>query len=312
MTDLGPFGRDLLYFVEIAKAVVAGLPPYSVFGSYYPPLTTLLLAPLAFLPTVPLYLCWTLANLGFLVHLCRGRRALAWAAFTPVLFTVFMGNMDLAAVWIAQWLARKDWKSVAAAVLITLKPQMAFILLPYWLVKWLRTDRGRLAWFGAVLITAHALPLLFRPTIFTEWIAALSAYGTNPDNGAAPGLFALGLNPATFALAAAIISIAILTGREVVARGALFLCLPAGHTYDAATLTLMAPAWLLVPASWVGLLAGPTTGGAAWLLLPAVVVVWNLWNRKRISAWLAPIRLKIYTSADVAYAKFWSLYGKIG
>jgi hypothetical protein len=281
MTDLGPFGRDLLYFIEIAKGVVAGLPPYSTFGSYYPPLTTLLLAPLAFLPTVPTYLAWTLANLAFLVHLGRGRRALAWAAFTPVLFTVFMGNMDLAAVWIAQWLNRKDWKSVAAAVIITLKPQMAFILLPYWLLKWLRTDRVRLAWFAAISITAHALPLLFRPTIFSEWIAAVSTYGTNPDNVAPPGLFAHGLNPITLALAAAIIGLALLTGREAVARGALFFCLPAGHTYDAATLTMTAPAWLLVPASWIGLLLGPRTGGAAWLLLPAVVVGWSLMQARR-------------------------------
>lgn len=124
MTFLDQFGRDLLYFIAIAKGVVAGAPPYSTFGSYYPPLTTLLLAPLAFLPALPTYFAWTLANLAFLVHLGRGRRAVAWAAFTPVLFTVFMGNMDLAAVWLAQWLDRKDWKSIAAAVLITLKPQL--------------------------------------------------------------------------------------------------------------------------------------------------------------------------------------------
>lgn len=48
----------------------------------------------------------------------------------------------------------------------------------------------------------------------------------------------------------------------------------------AATLTMTAPAWLLVPASWVGLLAGPTTGGAAWLLLPAVVIGWSLLSRE--------------------------------
>lgn len=287
--SLGPFGRDLLYFIEIAKGVVAGLPPYSVFGSYYPPLTTLLLAPLAFLPTVPLYLVWTLTNLAFLVHLARGRRALAWAAFTPVLFTVFMGNMDLAAVWVAQWLNRKDWKSVAAAVAITLKPQMAFILLPYWLVKWLRTDRPRLAWFAAISITAHALPLLFRPTIFAEWIAAVSTYGTNPDNVAPPGLFALGLNPLTLALAAALIGLAILTGKEAIARATLFFCLPAGHTYDAATLTMTAPAWLLVPASWFGILAGPTTGGLSWLTVPAVVIGWSLVSRGRTRVRLAPV-----------------------
>lgn len=310
MTFLDQFGRDLIYFIAIAKGMVSGAPPYSIFGSYYPPLTTLLMAPLAFLPALPTYLAWTLANLAFLVHLGRGRRAVAWAPFTPVLFTVFMGNMDLAAVWLAQWLDRKDWKSIAAALLITLKPQMAFILLPYWLVKWLRTDRVRLAWFAAISFTAHAIPILFRPTIYSEWIAAVSTYGTNPDNVAPPGLFALGLHPFTLALAAGIIGLAILTGREAVARAALFFCLPAGHTYDAATLTMMAPAWLLVPASWIGLIAGPATGGLSWLLLPAVVVAWGLISRKRLSAWLSPIRLTIHTSVDVAYAKFWALYGK--
>jgi hypothetical protein len=278
---LDTFGRDLLYYINTAKGIVAGLPPYATYGSYYPPLTTLLMVPLAFLPQVPLYFAWVLANLAMLVHLARGRRALAWAAFTPFLFTVVMGNMDFALVWIAQWLNRKDWKSVAAAVAITLKPQVAFVLLPYFLWKWLRTDRRKLAWFAGLAGAAHAAPLLLRPTILAEWVAAAASYGANSDNVATPGLFSFGLNPLTISLAVGIVLLALLSGREFVLRSALFFCLPAGHTYDAATLTMTAPAILLVPVSWIGLLLGPYTNGMSWFLLPAIVAGWNLLQRER-------------------------------
>lgn len=292
---LGLFGRDLLYYIDIGKGVLAGT-PYATFGSYYPPATTLLFGLIAWLPGVPAYFAWVLVNLAMLVHLFRGRRALAWVGFFPFLHMVVNGNLDFMLVWVAQWLGRRDWKSVAAALALTLKPQLAFIILPYWLVKWARTNRPKFVRFGVLAAVLHLSPLLVRPTILSEWVAAVRSYGANADNTEVPSIFAVShARPDLgwlMALAAGLIIAAVLLSArsdERFARAGMALCLPAGHTYDLVALMDTAPAWLLVPLSWIAAWLGPYTGSLSFLALPLAAIAYRLINR-----WLVDRRWQAY------------------
>lgn len=298
---LGLFGRDLLYYIDIGKGVLAGA-PYATFGSYYPPATTLLFSLLAWLPGVPAYFAWVLVNLAMLVHLFRGRRALAWVGFFPFLHMVVTGNLDFILVWAAQWLNRKDWKSVVAALVLTLKPQIAFIILPYWLWQWANRDRRKLLKFSGLAALLHGIPVLLRPGIYGEWIAAVRLYAANPDNaGGSPSIFwmakarpdigwVMGMLIVVFA-GLIIGGSIILFWNEAATRGLFAAILPAGHSYDFVALVDCAPAWLLVPLSWLAAWVSLRTGLPAFLLLPLAVIVYHKildwrWERRFRREWL--------------------------
>lgn len=284
----GMFGGDFRVYWNTGLAVLRGLSPYTASGSFYPPLTSYLFALTALLPPVVGYGLWGLANAAMLVHIGKGRRALAWVLFLPVLFMFLSGNIDLLAVWASQFLGRKGWKSIGAVVLICLKPQMAFVLLPFWLWKWLREDRLRLVHTGTIVFALNMLPYAIRPTVFREWVMAVRLYNTGANVGTEPGLwqFAAG-HPALvlpiLAVSVLIVLLAVLVIRaEPVVRAVMILAMPAGHGYDSATLAIQAPAWLMVPVSWFGAYVAWTHGSAfGHMLMPVAVIAWALYLRLR-------------------------------
>lgn len=285
---LGP-GWDFSVFWNVGRAILHGANPYTVFGSYYPPLTSYLFVIFAVMPQAVALALWTAANVFFLVRLCRGRSALAWVLFFPTLMVFAAGQIDLAFVWAASYLNRKDWKSVAAAVAITLKPQLALVLLPYWLFEWATRDRRRLVTFGVTAGAVHALPLLWNASLLSAWMS--KAFGVPDRYVTSPGIWSLGAPPSLtwlLVLAALGLGLAALqwAGSEHGVRSAVLLSMPLGQTYDLSTLTGAAPAWLLVPLSWAALgLAHLTRSFGPFALLPAAVLVYRLiihwrWERR--------------------------------
>jgi len=284
----GMFGGDFRVYWNTGLAVLRGLSPYTASGAFYPPLTSYLCALVALLPPVVGYGLWGLANAVMLVHIGKGRRALAWVLFLPVLFMFLSGNIDLLAIWASQFLGRKGWRSVAAVILICLKPQMAFVLLPFWLWKWVKEDRGHLLRVGLATAGVNLLPLAIRPSVFGEWITALRLYNTGGNIATEPGLWQLaagrpGLAVPILAVSVLIVLLAVLVVRaEPVVRAVMLLAMPAGHGYDSSTLMMQAPAWLLVPVSWIGAYLVWTRGSAlAHILMPVSVLAWVLFLRLR-------------------------------
>ena len=284
----GMFGGDFRVYWNTGIAVLRGLSPYTASGAFYPPLTSYLCAFVALLPPVVGYGLWGLANAVMLVHIGKGRRALAWILFLPCLFMFLSGNIDLLAIWASQFLGRKGWRSVVAVVLICLKPQMAFVLLPFWLWKWAKEDRGHLLRTGLATAGVNLLPLAIRPSVFGEWITALRLYNTGGNIGTEPGLWQLaagrpGLVVPILAVSVLIVLLAVLVVRaEPVVRAVMLLAMPAGHGYDSSTLMMQAPAWLLVPVSWIGAYLVWAQGTAlGHILMPVAVLVWATCLRLR-------------------------------
>jgi len=52
---------------------------------------------------------------------------------------------------------------VLAAAFLTLKPQLALVVLPWYLLRWLRTERGLLLRWAGLCALLHALPLVSLP-----------------------------------------------------------------------------------------------------------------------------------------------------
>lgn len=281
------FGGDFKVYWNTGVAVLRGFSPYIVPGAFYPPLTSCLFGLLALLPPVTAYVLWSVAEVVMLVHVLKGRRAFAWVFFYPITFLFLSGNMDLLAVWASQFLGRKGWRSIAAVVLICLKPQMAFVLLPFWLWKWAREDRGHLLRAGLVTAGVNLLPLAIRPSIFGEWLAALRIFNTGGNVASQPGIWQLtagrpDLVVPILAVSVLIVLVALLVIRgEPMVRAVMLLALPAGHDYDSSTLMSQAPAWLLIPISWLGAYLSWRTEATVigHMLVPITALAWmTVWH----------------------------------
>lgn len=283
-TITGP-GWDFGVYWNVGRAILTGHDPYAVFGSFYPPAATILFAIFALVPFALAYGIWTFGNLIFLARTVGIRKAPIWLLFYPVLFVIAAGQIDLALVALATFLPRKDWKSVAAAALITLKPQVALLLLPFWLIQWLVADRRRLVAFVGATALVQGWPLLVNPTLYGRWLDRIFVYGGGAARaGASPGIWSLPVGGTIIAAAAGSLVIgaivASLRKREWLARSALVLSTPTGHAYDAVALVGSAPAWLLIPLSWLALVAAHAVGSFA--PLAVISLASFLWNAGKV------------------------------
>jgi len=274
---IGAFGADFAVLWETGRAIVTGGNPYAVWGAYYPPLTTLAFGLFGALPLGVSYALWLFINLAMLIHIAR-RRAHGWLLYFPLVFIFAAGNIDLFTLWLAQYLDRKDWRAVTAACLITLKPQCAFILLPWFLCRWLlHGDTKRFWTFVVSAFAAHGSIYLVLPDWYGQWLAKIAS--TAADRSATPpGVFALSalgvpLVP-ILALAFAFIVTAVLVNDEKIARACLLLALPNGMFYEASLLVEAAPWQLLTPLCLVLIALGYLTHTmAAWWAIPLPLAV---------------------------------------
>jgi hypothetical protein len=194
------------------------------------------------------------------------------------------GQIDLFFLALATRLSKGGWQAAVSGALITLKPQLAFILLPWFLARWLVADRRTLARFAGASAILHAAPLLYDPAIYTKWFERISLLSGRRTMGA-PGLFGLTSHgvPETYiyvvaGLILALVGLAgalnILPERRV--RPWLALIDPAIMQYDLVLLIDTAPWYVLLPVSWL------TIPLVLWLksplpfaLMPLAAIVWQ-------------------------------------
>jgi hypothetical protein len=248
-------GFDFHNFWNIGRAVLAGLSPYSVPDSFYPPATAYLFGLLGLLPFNLSFGLWTGVNVILfqrsILRVQKGWSQIAWLAFAPVTFILLTGQIDILFLWLAGFLGSKGWKAVLAGVLITLK---------------------------------HALPLLADPLIYQKWLA--SAGGESSWRlPASPGVFALtNLNIPLILIgilaAAIILSGLLLLHDAMFSKTAQLLALPAGLWYENVFVVGSTPWWMLVPISWLAFWAAlQAHNNYPFVIIPLVSIVWQWVHR---------------------------------
>lgn len=153
---------DFGIFYSAGQAVLAGASPYAHwdFNSPYP--LAILFAPLALLPQAIAYLVYLAANL-WLIWKVMGKKA-AWPLLSfPVLFCLFVGQVDLLLALAAT--AGFPW----SLGLLIAKPQVLFVVAPFFALKMSRRDWLKAGAAAAVLLAAS---FLLRPGWVGEWSAA--------------------------------------------------------------------------------------------------------------------------------------------
>jgi hypothetical protein len=161
---------DFDIFYRAGKMVLTGGSPYAVPGFFSPLPLAVLFAPLALLPKYVAYGIYVLVSLWLLWR--QARQRMLWAALSfPVLFTLFVGQVDLAVV-----LCLALFGPLALPVVL-IKPQAAFVAIP-WI---LRHSSTRALLVGLLLLLAVlSLCFFLRPNWIGEWresLPSLEGYG---------------------------------------------------------------------------------------------------------------------------------------
>lgn len=246
--------------------------PYSSNGYFYPPAFTLLFAPIGLLPQWVGFIILLTASLA-LGFLAFGKRFVYWLAFAPVLYVLFVGNVDvLFAALVA--LIKPTRKGAFIAALITLKPQTAIILLPFVLAGFLRENRGLLFSFLAFTALLWGIPALIAPDLMRLWLTGLTTYGHSFAVSA--GLWSLPTTPALIVGLCAALLIINRWSDERLTRTTMILVSPVGQWNGLAALTDCAPISLLSPVSLIALYMSGRTGVAYWwALVPVAAFTWH-------------------------------------
>lgn len=289
MIEIDIPGFDYMYFWSIGKALLDGLNPYDIRGSFYPPATTMAFAILALVPFNLSFGLFLTGNIAWFVHAFK-RRSLGWLFFMPAIFMFTGGQNDFFFFALIPLLRRKDWTSVVAATLLTLKPQIAIIILPWFLVRWLRDDPRLISKFIALSLILHTAPVFFRPDIYSEWLPSM-ALGMDHKAGGI-GIWQLnGILPTwIIALSALLMVVLGLLSNEKVGRTLLLIANPVLTWYDAVFLMDTTPWWILTPLSIAAFAIAYfyTGNNGPYIILPLASIAYQLAPRIKSAISIRP------------------------
>lgn len=265
------FDFQVLY--AAGQALLAGQSPYGVEYFFYPLPAAYFFALWALLPYPISLALWWLASAVVLVVVAR-RAAWMWFLFPPVIANFLTGQVDLFILGL--WaLALRG--SAAALALVTLKPQLGLVIVPYMLWRW-RYERQRLAIFCATVVLIYGLPTAVWPGWIGEWLRH-----TRPLDYAmsvAPtlfGMYSLGswTLPLVVLLAVFILWLVWKRGSDAVNCAGL-LVNPVIHPYDFALMVGPAWRWRTLLAGWIGWLVFLVTGDARYYVIVPIVGLWEV------------------------------------
>lgn len=243
-------GWDFSIIWHAGQAVLAGQNPYSVRFFYYPLPFAYAVATFALLPEPVSFGLWVAVNLLLLIIVFR-KRFLLWLLYFPMLHMFSSGKVDFF-WWVLERGLGRHWRGAVLGALMTLKPQVAFLLLTWHLFDWLRHDRSVLARWAILTILLWGTPLLWEPGWIGDWLSVTPSL-TQHTAGNSPGLFSLLkawpqlLIPVVVG-AAAVFAWGLWQTKEI-ARASAVLASPIGMFYQTMALLGCASTWLLVPAS---------------------------------------------------------------
>jgi hypothetical protein len=292
-------GWDFSVFWQIGQAVLQGQSPYTVEFSRYPPAAAFLFVIFALLPYSVSFALWSGMNIVLTLHGLRrmhlGRFGLLWLLYTPLIFNFLTGQLDVLFWWAAlsleagetpsTWKSWKAWVPALAGAFLTLKPQLAMVVLPWYALRWLRYQRGLVVRWVGLCAVLHLLPLWYDPMIYSQWLEALRGV-SEMKSGVSAGIFAFGLlGLPTWLLAGLGLAIAVwgwFQGEEV-SRPAQLSAFPLTIWYDDMLLAGRGPALLLVPLSWLAF-AGAAVAQTSLplVVIPVGTLVWELGHRRLV------------------------------
>lgn len=283
IVELSPdgVGFDFVVFWNIARTILQGESPYAFPGSFYPPATSYLFSPLGLMPMELAFILFTVLSCAALATTIKKPAHLLWLLYWPVGQVLYSGQNSLLFVPLIPLIKSEDLrKAVLGAALVTLKPQIAILILPWYVVRWIFKDRRKLAYFVILSCALHLWPLLIRPTIFVEWFATLGlGAGHKAIISAGLWLFQPYLPTIILIAATAALVAFIFLRDERRSRAASALASPVTGLQDMVMLMDVAPQWLLIPVSLVGLawsrLAVSTVPG---ILMAAVAFGYRMWK----------------------------------
>lgn len=290
--------NDYTLFWKAGQAILNGLNPYE--STVYPPPTLILFVLFALLPRVAGFIAWTALNCLMVIKLIRSRpfkiNDLAWLVYTPTLFILLEGQLDIFFLWIASFMEKKGWRAVLAAALLTLKPQLAFFLLPVQLLTWLKKDRRSLAAWAGCSVGLYLIPLGLVPQWYFGWLVQMQVK-SGVYTTITPGIFSLpfsGFAQAGLVVAAAVLMAGALFLTPKAIPATLLSVTPLGTWYNCVILMKQVPARLLIPVSWLA------AGLAVWIkasypfvLIPLAAYGWFALQQRRqpeITSMLAWLR----------------------
>jgi hypothetical protein len=280
-------GWDFLVLWEAGAAVLKGIDPYSVNGFFYPLPVACFLAPFGLFPYEIAFGLWLILNAALLLFFFR-RLTWAWLLYAPVLHLFSSGQVEMLLWSLERFIYAGDrartpgWRGAILVALITLKPQTAIVLLPWYGVHWLREDRGMLVRSGIATAALWGIPMLWRPRWILDWYAALSPAGFLTSAGNTPGLWSVAkiapdLWPLILLVAVPLMAWGVCQ-TNAIARACALLAFPAGLFYSTFALLGTAPARILVPLSLLAVaLTIVSSTFVPFLMLPLAVIVWNRW-----------------------------------
>jgi len=270
-------GWDFSILWEAGRAVLSGQTPYSTAFFYYPLPFAYALAILALLPEKVSFGLWIVVNLLILVAAFR-RTFWHWILYAPVLHMLSSGNVDLL-FWAMERGLGRHWRGAILGALITLKPQVAVVLLPWHLLDWLRNDRSTLGRWVVLTTLLWTTPLVWHPSWLAEWLRASPDLSLHAASNS-PGLFSLLNAWPRLAIPLAIVAAALFAwgqfqGKET-ARASALLGSPIGLFYQTMAVLGCAPAPLLVPISLLAVvLSVASRTFIPFALLPLAVMAWH-------------------------------------
>lgn len=257
-------GNDYLIFWNAGHTILAGGNPYTDPWFFYPPATALLFTLVALIPFLPgfsiLFGISVVAMIATTRRLGLKRQTIQWLFLPANLIILLNGNIDVLLLWLSTFLFDEDapnWKLLVVAVILTLKPQIAVVVLPWFVIRWLRQRRKLLVQWVAVCCVVHLLPLLYRPTIYSEWLTGLNANSQwrAASSASLYTLISIGIPIIIPAVLGLLIAIYGLFQDARTSWAAQLTGLPIALWYDHIMLVGAAPWQILLPVAWLTFIA---------------------------------------------------------
>ena len=293
-------GWDFSNFWKIGQIILSGGNPYSVAYSWYPPAASLLFAVFGWMPFNTAYLVWSGINISLyllgLRLLNRFREWWLWILYTPFLFILLSGQFDIpffcaTAIMIyltddarsskylkgRVFIFLQDWGPAIMGAFLTLKPQLAAVVLPWFLIRWLRNNRPFFMRWFAITVGINLIPLLYNLNIYNLWISTILGVGQKKMEVSA-GIFGLGvLGIPDWLLWISSISLYTwsLFRSEKISRAGQLTAFPISAWYDAVLLAGSCPAWFMVLLGWIALgLALAVRNNVPMIVIPLGALIW--------------------------------------
>lgn len=266
---------DFHIFYLGGKAVLNGISPYTIPDFNGPYFLAMAFAPIALLPEYLAYVLFIILNLTLLWKIMGKRSLIALLCF-PILFSLFVGQIDLTLALIT------GFGSPWGLVLLITKPQVGFVVAP-----WLMRRLDKTSWMKVIIGCGMVIALSF--VLDPNWISDWSSHRLGPESYSTRTSNLLWLIPTHLAnirvtvnliLATTVLPVGFYVARRVTSWSILSLVQPWSNIYSAAVLV----EWITpieVVLSWimVFLVGGDIHHGMPMFVIALSILIRTHWDK---------------------------------